>query len=411
VLDYEGTTMTALLLIALLAAAVLCGYFAVRAAGLRAAVSRATDERDEALSARDEALFGRDVLEEKLAALPEVQQRLAATSARLEEVEADRDRLRAEDEDQLAQTTANVSGLREALDEIKDKKLPEILGHSSNAASGAERVETGMTAWMRTIANPQARGAFGELAVENQLRNLGLELGRDFFRQVSGDDGRKQADFIVRSGEGSVIIDSKFVLGEEVEGFEEAIEGEDSARLKEFGRKLKARAEDLSKRDYSTVVGRGSTVVLLYVPVEGAYEALRSLPDFSVEKFCQKHRVYVVTPAQLALALGLISEVTHQARHEEEVSDVAGALVEVAEQIAGLMDGLDAHGKHLATAFNSYDALLKMTSSRSKLWRRASTVWDFARRRPKLEGEVRQINPPREDAGEIADRWREAAGE
>lgn len=76
-----------------------------------------------------------------------------------------------------------------------------------------------------------------------------------------------------------------------------------------------------------------------------------------------------------------------------------------------MIDGLDAHGKHLATAFKSYDALLEMTSSRSKLWRRATTVWDFARRRPKLDGEVRQISPPRDDAGEIAERWREAAGE
>jgi DNA recombination protein RmuC len=343
--------------------------------------------------------------------LADAQQQLAATSARLEAVEAERDRLLGEDEDRLAETVKHVGDLRRDLGDIKDKRLPEILGHSSEAASGAKRVETGMTAWMRTIANPQARGAFGELAVENQLRNLGLELGRDFFRQVSGEDGRKQADFIVRSGDGSVIIDSKFVLENELEGFEKAIEGEDSDRLVEFGRRLKARAEDLSKRDYSKVAGRGSAVVLLYVPVEGAYEALRALPGFSVEKFCQKHRVYVVTPSQLGLALGLIAEVTHQARHEEEIGDVADALVEVAEQVAGLIDGLDEHGKHLSTAFKSYDSLVRMTSPRGKLWRKASNVWDFARRRPKLEGEVRQINPPRDDAGQIAVRWREAAGE
>jgi DNA anti-recombination protein RmuC len=394
--------MTLLLLAALLAAAGLAGVFAVRATRMRVIADRMRDERDVAIAGREE-------MAGKATELGEARQELAATTARLIAIEAERDRLLAEDDDQIATTFKRVGDLRNELDEIKKEKLPEILAHSSKAASGAERVETGMTAWMRTIANPQARGAFGELAVENQLRNLGLELGRDFFRQVSGDDGRKQADFIVRSGEGRVIIDSKFVLGEEIDGFEEAIEGEDLARLAEFGRKLKARAEDLSKRDYSKVAGQGSAVVLLYVPIEGAYEALKALPGFSVEKFCQKHRVYVVTPSQLGLALGLIAEVTHQARHEEEVGEVAAALVETAEQIAGLMDGLDEHGKHLATAFKSYDSLLAMTSSRSKLWRRASTVWDFARRRPKLDGEVRQINPPRPDAGEIAERWRNAA--
>jgi DNA recombination protein RmuC len=396
--------MTILLLIATLALTGIVGVLAARAGRLGGTLARATAERDAAVEEREE-------MSGQVRELADAQQKLAATSARLEAVEAERDRLLSEDEDQLAETAKHVGDLRRDLGDIRDKRLPEILGHSSEAASGAKRVETGMTAWMRTIANPQARGAFGELAVENQLRNLGLELGRDFFRQVSGEDGRKQADFIVRSGDGSVIIDSKFVLENELEGFEEAIEEEDSDRLVEFGRRLKARAEDLSKRDYSKVAGRGSAVVLLYVPVEGAYEALRALPGFSVEKFCQKHRVYVVTPSQLGLALGLIAEVTHQARHEEEIGDVADALVEVAEQVAGLIDGLDEHGKHLSTAFKSYDSLVRMTSPRGKLWRKASSVWDFARRRPKLEGEVRQINPPRDDAGQIAERWREAAGE
>jgi DNA anti-recombination protein RmuC len=394
--------MTPLLLLSTLLAAAVAAYFAVRASRLEGDLGRATAERDSAQAECEEAAT-------RLDELPSVQQELAAVSARLEVVEAERDRLLGEDEDQLAETFKHVGDLRRDLNEIKKEKLPEILGHSTKAASGAERVEGRMTGWMRTIANPQARGAFGELAVENQLRNLGLELGRDFFRQVPGDDGRKRADYVVRAGDASVIIDAKFVLDEEIEKFETALEEENSERLVEFGRRLKGRAEDLSKRDYSRVAGRGAAVVLLYVPVEGAYEALKALPNFSVEKFARKHRVYVVTPAQLGLALGLVAEVAHRARYEEQVTDVADALIDVAEQMAEMVDGLDQHGRHLSTAVRSYDNLVAMTSSRSKLWRRASTVWDFARRHPKVEGEVRQISEPRDDAGVGASRWREAA--
>lgn len=394
--------MTIALLAALLVSGVLAAFFAVRATRLGAELGRAEAERDSAIADGEE-------LAEKTASLAGSEQKLAAASARLEAIEAERDRLVTGDEGKISQTHKHVGDLRRDLDEIKQQKLPQLLDHSTKAASGAERVEDRMTGWMKAIANPQARGAFGELAVENQLRNLGLELGRDYFRQVPGEDGRKRADYIVRTREGSVIIDAKFVLDADAAEMESAVQASDTERLIQFGRKLKARAEDLSKRDYSKVAGRGPSVVLLYVPVEGAYEALRALPDFSLEKFAQKHRVYVVTPAQLGLALGLIAEVTHKARYEEHVGDVADALIEVAEQMAELFDGLDQHGKHLQTAFKSYDALLSMTSSRSKLWRRASMVWDFARRRPKLEGEVRSLKPPREDAGEIADRWREAA--
>ncbi|HEY8083647.1 MAG TPA: DNA recombination protein RmuC [Solirubrobacterales bacterium] len=394
--------MTVLLLFAVLAVAALAGFFAVRA-------SRLGSELGQVRSEREDLVTDRDRMRAEAEALPEISAKLAATEARLEMSEAEKARLLSEDKQKTERTHERVGRMFDDFRSVREETLPDLLAKTEKAASGTERIDRGMTGWMRTIANPQARGAFGELAVENQLRNLGLELGRDFMRQVSGDDGRKRPDYIVRTGDGSVIIDAKFVLDEDIEDVDEALEAEDSERLVEFGRRLKARAEELSKRDYSKVAGRGPSVVLLYVPVEGAYETLKALPGFSIEKFSRSHRVYIVTPSQLGLALGLIAEVAHKARHDEEVGNVADALIDVAEQMADMIDGLDQHGKHLATAFKSYDGLLAMTSTRSKLWRRASTVWDFARRSPKIEGEIRSINPPRSDAGQLAERWREEA--
>jgi hypothetical protein len=395
--------MTALLLIALLGAAVLAAVLALRAARLDAELRRARGERDSAVAERTEASA-------RAAELPEVQQRLAAAAARLEAVEAERDRMLGKDGERAEETSKHVTQLRSDLDSIK-KDLPKILDHSSKAASGAERVESGMTSWMRTIANPQSRGAFGELAVENQLKSLGLEPGRDYMRQVAADDGRLRPDFVVRAGEASIVIDAKFALDEDLAGVGEAIEAEDPERLVPYGRKLRARAEELAKRDYAKIADRATAVVLLYVPVEGAYEALRVLPNFSIEKFSQRHRVYVVTPSQLGLALGFVAEVAHDARRSEETEKVAATLLDAAEDMANMVDQLDQHGKHLQTAFTSYDKLVGMTGTRGNLWRRMSTVFEFARRKPAVEGEVRQLNPPREDAGEIAARWREAAAE
>jgi DNA anti-recombination protein RmuC len=395
--------MTVLLLIAVLAAAVAAGVFAARAARLGADLRRSSQERDAAIAERDEMVSS-------VAELPDLQQRLAATSARLEAVEAERDRMLGKDGDRAEETSKDVTRLRNDLDSIR-KDLPKILDHSSKAASGAERVETGMTAWMRRIANPQSRGAFGELAVENQLKGLGLEPGRDYMRQVAGDDGRLRPDFVVRAGNASVVIDAKFALDEDLAGVDDALEAEDSDRLVGYGRKLRARAEELAKRDYSKIADRGKAIVLLYVPVEGAYEALRSLPNFSIEKFSQRHRVYMVTPSQLGLALGFVAEVAHDARRSEETERVAVTLLDAAEDMANMVDQLDQHGKHLQTAFTSYDKLVGMTGTRGHLWRHMASVFEFARRKPGTDGEVREISPPREDAGEIAGRWREAAGE
>lgn len=395
--------MTVLLLIALLAVGLCAAYLAVRASRSRDALERAEAERDEAVARCGE-------LDSRLQELPEVQQQLAAASARLAEIEAERDRLVGKDGARAERANEHMTTLRRDLESIKSQ-MPTILDHSSKAASGAERVETSMSTWTRRIANPQSRGAFGELAVENQLKALGLEPGRDYMRQMSTDDGRLRPDFVVRLGDASVVIDAKFALDEDLVGIDEAIDADDPERLVGYGRKLRARAEDLAKRDYSKVAERGRAIVLLYVPVEGAYEALRVLPSFSIEKFSQRHRVYLVTPSQLGLALGFVAEVAHDARRSEETEKVATTLLDAAEDMANMVDQLDQHGKHLQTAFTSYDKLVGMTGTRGKLWRRMTTVFEFARSTPATDGEIRQINPPREDAGEIAERWREAAGE
>ena len=390
--------MTALLLTALIVAASAAVYFSSRASKSEAEARVAGGQRDTALAECAE-------LDEKLGQLPALQQSLAAASARLEEIEAERDRLVGQDGERTVRATEDMTKLRSDLEAIK-VELPKIREHSAAAASGAERVESSMSTWTQRIANPQSRGAFGELAVENQLKGLGLEAGRDYMRQMATDDGRLRPDFVVRLGDASVVIDAKFALDEELAGIDEAIDSDEPERLVGYGRKLRARAEDLAKRDYSKVADRGRAIVLLYVPVEGAYEALRVLPTFSIEKFSQRHRVYVVTPSQLGLALGFVAEVAHDARRSEETERVATTLLDAAEDMAHMVDQLDQHGKHLQTAFTSYDKLVGMTGTRGNLWRRMSAVFEFARSTPTTDGEIRQINPPRDDAGEIAERWR-----
>jgi DNA anti-recombination protein RmuC len=394
--------MTFALLIALMVAGGLAAFFAVRASRLDGDLERAVGERDSVAAEREE-LAGMPAL------LAESEQRLAAANARLEAIEAERDRLLVTEEDKLSQTHKHVGDLRRDLDEIKQQKLPQLLDNSSKAASGAERVEASMITWTRRIANPQSRGAFGELAVENQLQSLGLERGRDYMRQVAGDDGKLRPDFVIRAGDASVIVDAKFALDEDLAGIDEALDSENEERLVAYGRKLRARAEELAKRDYAKVAEKGRPIVFFYVPVEGAYEALRILPNFSIEKFAQRHRVYMVTPSQLGLALGFVAQVAHEARRGEETEQVAMALNDAAEDLVAMFDQVDQHGRHLQTAFKSYDKLVGMTGSRGKLWRHASRVFDFARRLPENHGEVRELDPPRTDAGEIAERWREAA--
>ena len=182
--------MTVALLILLLVVVAIAAHLAVRGSRTGAELRQARDQLDSAILKKEE-------LSAEVVVLGDVRQQLAAASARLEVVEAERDRVLGKDGERAEETSKHVTKLKSDLESIRGE-LPKLLEHSSKAASGAERVEASMSTWTRRIANPQSRGAFGELAVENQLQSLGLERGRDYMRQVAGDDGRLRPDFVIR---------------------------------------------------------------------------------------------------------------------------------------------------------------------------------------------------------------------
>ena len=206
--------MTALLMIsllALLAAAALAGAFAMRASRLGAELDRARSERDDLEGERDRMRVDAE-------ALPEARARLAATEARLEMSEKEKARLLSEERQKSERTHQRVGQMFDDFRSVREETLPQILQKTTAAASGTERIDRGMTGWMQTIANPQARGAFGELAVGEPAAQPGPRAGARLHAPGERRRRRKRPDYIVRTGDGSVIIDAKFVLDEDLRG-------------------------------------------------------------------------------------------------------------------------------------------------------------------------------------------------
>jgi DNA anti-recombination protein RmuC len=139
----------------------------------------------------------------------------------------------------------------------------------------------------------------------------------------------------------------------------------------------------------------------MYVPVEGAQDVLCSLPKFSYEKFAIEHGVYIVTPLQLGTTLGVIADVAHLSRREEELADVTNDLSGLAQELTKFSEGYARHGKQLAAVVNSYNDGAAMLSSRGGLGRIARRAMGFARR---VYSQPQEVDLPevRSDVEEIA---------
>jgi len=338
------------------------------------------------------------------------EERLDAEKRIADEREKELERLRGEqgkDRQTLGQQSEEIKLLKEAIDGFR-KKQDELAKSTMEAAGSNQRIETTLLDWTRQITSPQGRGAFGELALQNQLASLGLEEGRDFEKQATPEaGGRQRVDFIVRLGDPVVAIDSKLANDPGLSGLSDALSEGDPERLKEFGRKLRDHAKALADRDYWRGLEQSPSLTLMYVPIEGASHALGALGDFDATKFFNTHRVCVITPSQLGLALILIAEVCHAERKEEHIEELLGRGYSMAEAMSKFLDNYAKLGRKLGESVTAFNAGAAMTTSHGLVWQQIVKPLSELAPGREIDAKAKELEPPRDDAAELAERYRE----
>jgi DNA anti-recombination protein RmuC len=358
----------------------------------------------------DEIAQERDRLAAEVSQLRALDTQRIAGEAVLREKTEELERVRAEAARERQSASEGVRRLDVVAERLKRLEITTqgAAAKSEAAQAGAERVEGHLLGFTKRIANPQSRGAFGEEALRNQLELLGLRENRDFRRQVKVIGSSRRIDYVVSLRGVTIGLDPKFALDPDLDGISSALAAGDEARLAGYARKLVARAKELAAKEYWSDLERSPSFVLMYVPVEGAQEVLRALPSFSHEKFASEHGVYIVTPLQLGTTLGVIADVAHLSRREEELDGVARDLTQLAQELSRFCEHYHRHGKQIAAVARSYNEGAAMLSSRGGLGRIARTSMGFARRIFSLHDEA-EIPETRSDCEQHAEDYKQLA--
>jgi DNA recombination protein RmuC len=305
---------------------------------------------------------------------------------------------------------SEIKRLKECIDRFQQKQ-EELAQSTLGAAESNQRIESTLLDWTRQIASPQGRGAFGELALRNQLLSLGLEEGRDFFKQVTQEAGRQRVDFVVQLGDSVVAIDSKLANDPGLNGLSEALAAGDPERLKEFGRKLREHAKALARKDYWKGLERSPSLTFMYVPIEGAMHALAALDDFDATKFFNTNRVCVITPAQLAISMILVAEVSHTERKEEHIEELLSRGYTMAEAMANFLDNYAKLGKKLGESVSAFNGGAAMVTTHGQVWQQVVKPLSELAPSKSIEPKLKELEPPRDDVVELAERYRATGGE
>ncbi len=235
---------------------------------------------------------------------------------------------------------------------------------------------------LATALKGQAKkqGNWGELVLDNVLARSGLQLGKDYRREVSfnTEEGKQRPDVIIYLPQNKhLIVDAKVSLN----AYTRYVNAEDEVvralAIKEHVAAIGARITELADRRYFELGEINSPeMVFMFIPIESAFvEALRA--DENLFQQALEQNVLVATPTTLLTSLNIVRQLwrfENQNAHSAELAESASQLY---QKLAGFIGSMEELGRKLDSAKTSFNtAFGQLYSGRGNLIKRAK---DFER--------------------------------
>lgn len=219
---------------------------------------------------------------------------------------------------------------RLALIDEAQKKITELSGNVVSLQS--------------VLDDKRTRGAFGEVQLNNLIRNMIPEKHYDFQHTLSNN---KRADCILILPEptGNLVIDAKFPL----ETFRRLHEqtSEQKALQQQFRQDIKKHILDIA--DKYILPPETSDGAMMFIPAEAIFAEIHSeYPD--LVEFAQQKRVWLVSPTTLMAVLTTARAVLKDAATRKQVHIIQDHLIKLATDFQRFEKRMDNLAKHIHQA-------------------------------------------------------------
>lgn len=249
-------------------------------------------------------------------------------------------------------------------------KLEGLIGSLGNLNQQLADEARNLTTALRGSSKTQ--GDWGEFILRDLLEKAGLREGHEFtfqqsFTGLEGEDGaRKRAartDVIVYlPGGRNLVIDSKVSLTAYTDYVSAESDDARSAALKLHLASVRAHVSGLSKAEYHRLPGLETPdFVVLFVPIEPAFLiALQN--DATLWADAYQQNVLLVGPTTLLYIIRIVNVLWQQELQARNVQEVMNRGTELYDKFVGFVSDLEAVGKGLRNADQSYTAAMKKLS-------------------------------------------------
>jgi DNA recombination protein RmuC len=238
-------------------------------------------------------------------------------------------------DERLTQVTQRVSESlnKQAVDTATTMgDLKERLAIIGKAQENITKLSANVVSLQEVLSNKQARGAFGETQLADQVRNA-LPPSAYAFQVTLSNGARADCLLTLPNPPGCIVIDSKFPL-ESYHALRKA--QDDRARLearRSFAADVLKHVNDIATK--YIIVGETADSALMFLPSEAVYAELHAeLPEV-VEK-SHRARVYIVSPTTLMATLNTIRAVLKDAEMREQAGLIQKEVAAMGDDVARL---------------------------------------------------------------------------
>ena len=288
----------------------------------------------------------------------------------LRTLRADLARLQTDSATQLGERNANVDRRLAAMVATMDRRLAELdtkvdrrlegasktteaiherLGKVGEATAQVLEQARDLKRLEQVLRPPKARGGFGELLLENLLRD---RLPPESFTVQYGFPSGERVDAVVRV-EKLIPIDAKFPL----DNYERLVEAEDDAQRllheRAFARDVKGHVDAIAAK-YIRPADGTFDFALMYLPAEGVYYELVCGKTGGLLQYAHGKRVFPVSPTTLYTQLQVIALGLRGLQIEETAHEVMAYVAQLRTDFAKFRDDFELVGKHLGHAHGKF---------------------------------------------------------
>ena len=205
------------------------------------------------------------------------------------------------------------------------------------------------------LANPQARGQWGERMAEDVLRAAGMQENFSYRKQSALAGGTKPDFTFMLPHDQLLHMDVKFPAANYLKFLEAESESE-AARFKDlFLRDVRNRIKELGDRDYAA---KDSTVgyLLLFIPNEAIYGFIHE-HDMKLLDDAMGQSVVLCSPNTLFAVLRVIRQAMDTHSLERATDEILDCLGSFGEQWQKFSDHVDKADKNLETLYKTFGEL------------------------------------------------------